>query len=255
LVSNFEVLRTRVQVANLKPTILRLRTVLAISKSTLAQLLGSLGSEPVEVDGRIRTDLETWALLPDLQARAQAERLELKNLDRNLRMARIGEGLAAWSNLPNLALTGAWTYYDTQDQNFPPRVSYLKHSWEIAVGVSWPFWDNLAAIPKAQGAAAKGREIELARATLEDGIRLEVEAAYLTLHAALEAFQAQKQAVELARESFKMSETQYRAGQATNLDVLDARVALNQSELSLLQAGYEYLLANVKLHQAIGDRF
>ncbi|MEW6517263.1 MAG: TolC family protein [candidate division FCPU426 bacterium] len=255
LASNFEVLRSQVQVANLKPSVLRMRTALALSKNALAMLTGLPLGSPLEVDDRLEVAAESWATLPELLARAQERRLELKNLERSQRLAGIGVRLAATGNVPNVALTGTWNYYDTEDRGFPPAGENLKHSWDVSLGLSWTFWDNLSALPRALEAEAKVQEAELGRQALVDGIQQQVEAAYLTLTAAQETYQAQQQAVDLARDSYRLAEVQYANGQVTNLEVLDARVALNQAELTALETLYQYRLAGVKLHQAVGDTF
>jgi outer membrane protein len=255
LASNFEVLRSKVQVANMKPTILRLRTQVALSKNVLATLTGLPLDKPLEVDSRLKVVEAQWAPLPELQTQAYEHRLELKNLERARRMAEVGVRLASTINLPLVAVAGTWNYYDTTDRNFPPEGENFQHSWDVSLGVSWAFWDNLSAIPKSQAAQARVQETELGRQALVDGIRQQVEAAYLTLFAAQEAYLAQQQAVALAKESYQLAEIQYANGQVTNLEVLDARVAQNQAELAELDALYLYLLAGVKLHQAIGDTF
>lgn len=255
LASNFEVLRSKVQVANMKPTVLRLRTALALAKNSLAFLTGQPLTAPLEVDSRLDVAEEAWAPLADLQTQAFDRRLELKNLERARRMAGIGVRMAAASNLPMVALGGTWNYYDTEDRWFPPTAENFEHSWDLTLGVTWTFWDNLSAIPKALEAQAKVQEADLGRQALEDGVRQQVEASYLTLFAAQETYQAQQQALALAKESYRLAEIQYANGQVTNLEVLDAGVALNQAELTALETLYQYRLAGVKLHQAIGDTF
>ncbi len=251
--SNFDLLRSRVQVANLKPMVLRLRTALALARRSLALLIGLEGGSAPAVTGTLAAAAETWPALDELQASAQRQRRDLKNLDRAQRMAGIGHWLAASGNLPNLALTGGWTYFDYQDQGFPPTGAGLQHSWQVGLGLSWTFWDNLAAIPKAEEAASRVRAADLGRQALADGIRLEVEASYLTLTTAREALATQQQAVDLAQQSARLAETQYANGQVTNLEVLDAQIALNQAQLNLLQAQFDQILAGVRLHQAVGD--
>jgi len=253
--SNFEVLRAQVQLANMQPNFLKLRMALSLAKSNLATLTGLDLKQNIQLGGSLKCDEEQWASLEDLQTQALSRRLEIKNLERAKQMAEIGHTLAATSNLPNVALTGAWTYYDTADKDFPPEGSNLKHSWQIGLGFSWPFWDNLAAIPKSWGASSQVREAELGKQALEDGIRLDVESSYLSLTTAKQTLDAQSQTTALAKESYRLAENQYANGMATNLDVMDAQIALNQAEINYLQAQYDYRVAGEKLHQAIGDAF
>lgn len=253
--SNYDVLRSEVQVANIQPGLVKLRTALRLARSNLATLIGAEDGRRLRLSGSLKAEEEHWAGLDELKTTALQRRLELKNLDRTRRMAEIGHTLAVTSNLPNVAVNAAWTYYDPSDRDFPPQGGNLQHAWQVGIGVNWPFWDNLAAIPKANEAAAKVREAELGRQALEDGIRLEVESAYLAMQAAKETIDSQKKTADLARESYRLAENQYRNGMATNIDVMDAQIALNQAEINYLQAEYDYVLAGIKLHQAVGDTF
>jgi outer membrane protein len=251
--SDYDLLRSEVEVANLEPTVIKIRNAAILARRSLAAALGADMSQEIKTSGTLPIVEETWPVLEEMQRLAHAQRLELKNLERAQGMAEIGSSLALASNAPNLALTGNWTYWDTVDAQFPPDSPYLKHAWQVGVGLSWPFWDNLSAIPKMQAAAAKAREVELGRQALEDGIKIEVESAYLSLTSALQTLKAQKQNAALAAEGYRLAERRYANGVMTNLDVMDAQLALNQAESNYLQTQYECILSRIKLHRALGD--
>jgi outer membrane protein len=50
-----------------------------------------------------------------------------------------------------------------------------------------------------------------------------------------------------------MSQARYESGQATNLDVLDASLALNQARTNSIQAVHDYLISLAKLEKAVGQ--
>jgi outer membrane protein TolC len=58
--------------------------------------------------------------------------------------------------------------------------------------------------------------------------------------------------VEQGEENFKISEVRYSAGVGTNVDVIDAEVALTQAKNNYIQALYNYNTARANLDQAIG---
>lgn len=254
LASNYDLLRTEVQVANMEPAVLKLRTAVRLASRRLAALISGNQEDLPPLQGSLEVREEPWPELSGLTSQALARRLEIKNLERTRRMSEIGQTLAATGNLPNVALNAAWTHYDTRDSAFPPLAENLKHYWELSVGVQWPFWDNLAAWPKAEAAAAKTRETVLGQQSLEDGIRLEVESDYLTLTAALETVRVQAKAVDLAKTGYDIAARQYGHGLLSNIEIMDAQLALDQAQNNYLQAQYDYLIASIRLHQAVGDK-
>jgi outer membrane protein TolC len=59
----------------------------------------------------------------------------------------------------------------------------------------------------------------------------------------------------LAEQGYRLAEQQYANGLMTNLDVLDAQLALSEARNHYLQTQYDCLVAGVKLHRAVGDPF
>ncbi len=58
--------------------------------------------------------------------------------------------------------------------------------------------------------------------------------------------------VEKAEDDYRISLIRYNAGVGTNLDVLDAQVALTQAKTNYVQALYDYNTSKAKLEKAIG---
>ncbi len=73
---------------------------------------------------------------------------------------------------------------------------------------------------------------------------------------ALEAAAAQidvgRTSVASAQESLRMQQERYRLGASTIVDLLTAETALNQAEVTLVQARYNYLIARATLEALVG---
>ena len=85
-----------------------------------------------------------------------------------------------------------------------------------------------------------------------DGVRLEVQENYLSLKSAEQSITTSSSAVGLAEEDYKIKVIRYQAGVGTNLDVLDAQVALTTAKNNFLKAMYEYNNFRAKLDKAMG---
>ena len=59
-------------------------------------------------------------------------------------------------------------------------------------------------------------------------------------------------AVTKAEEDFKIAQVRYNAGVGTNLDVIDAELALAQAKTNYIQALYDYNTGKAKVEKAMG---
>jgi outer membrane protein len=98
---------------------------------------------------------------------------------------------------------------------------------------------------------------QLAQARIEhdkakDRIRLEVREAFLNLGKAEKNIDAAESALKTAREAYRHARVRYRAGEGTNIDVLDARTSLTRTEAIHSQALFDYNVALAALQRAVG---
>jgi outer membrane protein TolC len=96
------------------------------------------------------------------------------------------------------------------------------------------------------------RQADISRRNLEDGIELEVRAAFLEIEAARERLRSQEKNVEMAEEGLEIANERYLQGYATNLEVLDSQLALNTARQNQLQAIHDLNLAIAKMKKAMG---
>ena len=61
-----------------------------------------------------------------------------------------------------------------------------------------------------------------------------------------------KVAVEQSQEDYKIAQVRYSAGVGTNLDVIDAQVALTTAQTNYIQALYDYNTSKASLDKAMG---
>ncbi|MCE5287165.1 MAG: TolC family protein, partial [Pelosinus sp.] len=124
--------------------------------------------------------------------------------------------------------------------------------WTIALSVSFNVFDN--GLAKAKLSQAK-HELTIAKEQsrqLEDGITLEVSQAYLNVQEAAERIKNNQVAVNKAKRDYEMAGERYDAGIGTNLDVMDAEVAMTQAKINYVQAIYDYNNSRAQLDKAMG---
>jgi len=124
-------------------------------------------------------------------------------------------------------------------------------SWTAMLTGSWTLFD--LKIPGQIKEAQANLEAQKAtRDSVKNGIALEVRNTYFELKSAMETVASTKKAQDLAEENYKVAETRYNAGLGTNLEALDAQVALTQARIDHLAAQFDLQNAKAKINKSIG---
>lgn len=119
---------------------------------------------------------------------------------------------------------------------------------------NWNIFDSGvtgAKVKQAESSLNKARE-----QAVETGnsVELEVRQADLSMKEAEKRIGATQVAVDKAKEDLKIAQTKYYAGAGTNLDVIDAQLALVQAGTNYTEALYDYNTNQAKLQKAIGPK-
>ena len=70
--------------------------------------------------------------------------------------------------------------------------------------------------------------------------------------ASAKQFESNKAAVELAEKGCQISQTRYKMGKGTSLELANSQVSLTNAKLSLKNTIYEYLIAKTDLEKVLG---
>lgn len=125
-------------------------------------------------------------------------------------------------------------------------------SWSAGVKANWNVFDNqiTAAQVEQKKAAARRAEAELKDA-LND-VKLEVRTAYLNLKAAEENIKTMREALDKAKEDYRIEQVRYNAGVGTNLEIMDAQEKLVSAKGDYISALYSYNTSKASLDRAMG---
>ena len=133
--------------------------------------------------------------------------------------------------------------YEFRNSRLSEDLTDTVNGWFFGVTGRWDIFDGLATYGRTKQARAR---LESAKINYDDSVRqveLEVQQAYAGLQQARETIQSQQKNVEQALEALRLSQERLSAGAGTQLDVLDARVALTRARTTELQARADYNIA------------
>lgn len=253
-VSNFEVTRARVTLANAQPGLIRARNFLRTASDELARAIGYQAAE-AEAGARLpepRGDLSYAPVkqeLADALAAARARRPELRRLERLAQAGERGVRASQAGYLPTVTIGGGYEWNHAIGSN---RWADTLNGWSGGARVDWPIFDGLQTAGRVRQARAALRETRLDLAETSLAVEVEVRRAISALLEAAELAEAAQQVVGQAEESLRLADTRFEAGSAQQLDVLQARNDLTQARLNQLEANFSYITATARLHRATG---
>ena len=253
-VSNFDVLRAEVELANSKPALIRARNNLRNSIDQLRYSLGFDSRDPAELS-RVPSftgDLSVEPMTVDLAAaidQARANRPELMRLG-TLAEARDAGVQIAKSNLrPTVSLTGG---YEIQKSGLSNSFGHSLDGWTVGIQSSWAVFDGKSTRGRITQALSQKEQAELALGEATLAVEVEVRRTVSALSEATELVDAAKQVVVQAEEALRLANARYGAGTATQLELLSAQVALTQARNNQLEASYSYNVSAASVRRAMG---
>ncbi|MFI5336426.1 MAG: TolC family protein [Opitutales bacterium] len=253
-VSNFEVLRAEVSLANAQPALITSRNDYRLAIEELRQALGFVtATEPnvtktPEFIGRLEFSSLAYELRPAL-ASAREKRPDLLRLYKLQTAAEEGILTSRSTYYPTLALVGGYDWIKS-----PTTESFVNShkGWTVGLQSSWAIFDGRATAGRVAQSRSLLEQAKLAVASAELSVDVDVRRAISSLQEANELAEASKKVTEQAEESVRLANARFDAGTATQLDVLTAQNDLTTARLNQLQAYYSFNVAVANVRRAMG---
>lgn len=249
LVSRYELLRARVEKANLEPMILQAESVVRLSEKRLKSFLGLDLQESIELIEPVADT--SIANLPPMQAlvdSAIARRPESRQSDLLVDISQKAIRVARGGYYPNIDVVSAYQW-QAQSEDFDLSQNNTR-SWTAGIQISYPFFEGGRTRAEVGAARADHNKARLNDAQINDDIRLEVEAAYDRLIQAKKSLDAQVETIAQAEEGLRIATLSYEQGFGTQLEMISAQAALTQARQSLAQALFSFRQARSDLQRA-----
>lgn len=262
-------LRARVEAGNAQLALITAQNNLRNAQAALARQIQVEGLVTPVADSTLFTrlgPLDTAALMREALASAPA----VREADAAVTAARAQKGVARSAYFPALSLSASNTWIagnntinvrDTAGnivQTIPATSrpfggDYLS-GWNFSFTFSLPLFNNLNREATALSADA-GFQTSVVQAR---DARLAVSTSLTQYFAALDAAAARidvsQVSVTAAEEDLRMQSERYRLGAVTIIEVLQSQANLDQAQVDLVQARYDYLVARAQIEAIVGRR-
>ncbi len=243
-IAKSDVLRSEVELANAQQNLTKAQNAYDVSVATFNNIIGL----PLDSQNTMKDDLafvQYDMSLEDSIQMAKEKRPEIMQSQDTINAAKAGIKVADSGKLPTVSASGTQGWSGSK---FPGDNS----NWTVGLSASWDIFDAGVTNAKIKEAQANMEKVNHSDQQTRTAVELEVRQAYLSMKEAEARIETSKVAVGKANEDLKASQAKYYAGVGTNLDVIDAQVALTQAETNATQAVYDYSVNKAKLQKAIG---
>lgn len=246
LASKFDLLRARVQLANLKPQLIRSKNSLILAENRFKSLLAFPSRTEVRLQGELKYESMEIELSRAISEalKNRPEIISLKEQE-NIALARVR--LASASNKPLLS-----AIYNYQFQKPYHWKDEWGKEWDAMVVLQFPIFSGFSTKGKVLQSRSQFKEVKYNLEDKNEKIELEVREIYLNLRQEEETIISQRENVGQAEEAMRIAEKRYISGMITNLEFMDAQLAVTQAKTDYLQALANYLIAKAKLIKAMG---
>jgi len=184
--------------------------------------------------------------LPEWLAIAERQNPILAGFDAKREQAQQGIVIAESKWKPEVFAFGSYAlirHYQT----------IIEPNWIAGIGINYTLFSRTDRAKSVSAAREGLRQVESLQAEARNLIDTAVESAYRKVEQAREQFNLLDSTLSLARENLRLRERGFDEGQATSLDVNDARNALAKAETARATAAYDFVVALSQLLEAAGQ--
>ncbi len=243
--SRYDVTSAEVALGNAKLDLIRAENELKLAWTNLNNQIGYFSAPSYRIEDNL--DFKKYMVTQE-EALEQAYRTrpDLRSLAALTDAAKKALEAEEKEYYPRLIGNAGYTFDGTE---FP-----ISSGWNAGLTMKLNVFEGLLTKTRIAEARANVRSLASRIDEKKLDIYLEVQEAYLDLHAAEKSIANSELQVRQATENLELVGLRYSSGLATPLDVTDATVSYSNAKLDYINALYAYKVAEANIEKAIGRR-
>lgn len=143
-------------------------------------------------------------------------------------------------------------HYNNPNQRYMPVEDKFNESWDAGISLQWELWNWGGTSSRVKKAAFDKEILEQNKKYLTEMIATELHAAMMNYRNKSDFVTLNKEAVESAKENYRLMEVRYNQQLATSSELIDAETMLLDAEINLNNAEKDLIIAESKLKLAAG---
>ncbi|MCB5270410.1 MAG: TolC family protein [Candidatus Cloacimonetes bacterium] len=249
-VSEFDVLRARLEVAKLEPDVLAAENNYSLAMAAFKQQIGYEG-ENLELEGGFVLPAIVQMSLAEAQALGLENRTELELLDIATEIQQIKYNAERGNYLPDIALSASAALFTAADE-FAIQRDDFGTQYSVGIGFRLPIFTGFSHTNKVSYARHDLSKARLQQRDTQELISLQIKQSYQKLQHALENYAVQEQNIRMATRNLELAQIRFENQVGIQLEVFDAQIMLSSIRLQYYSAIYDVIVSERALTKAIG---
>ena len=253
LVSDFDVMRARLEVAKLEPQLMQAQNSRDLALSAFRTQIG-VNDPTIVPEGNLVLPPKLDITLDEALNQGLENRIELTMVKKGTEVADLQLKTEKAGYFPNLALQASAALYTKADE-YAIEGDDFGTNYSIGLGISFPLFNGFATKAKVNSAKSSYRQSQYQEQKYEDLIRLEITQNYQKLRHAEKNYLVQEENMKIAERSLQLAQLRYENQVGIQLEVFDAQTTLSAIQLQYFQSIYEVISATRELQKSLGMNF
>ena len=272
--ARYDVLRSRVERANIEPLAIQARNDRELAMLDLKRLLNVPVDQPLALVTKVDSASTGMLVAAAADSNAVPDRASVRSAELNAAAKRLGVSVARADFYPAISvfLQSGYQAFPGIGQGFPRSSGDLTFEacpvgsaagkvcqnggWfsdrQAGVNISMPVFDGFRVRSNLDLAQAQARLADLQLRQQREAVSIDVARARAELRRAGAVFAARQQNSQEANEAFQLATLRFSRGLSTQLEVSDAQVALLTAQSTEARATYDLFLATADLARSLG---
>lgn len=248
--SEYDVLRSEVQVKNIEPSLLDADIAVRQCQLSLNVLMGiddALDFYPTVSMEDMQKDMYGYIL----ETKSLAGNSSLRSLELQEKMARQNVAMKKLSWLPTLGLSFNVNWLSLSNGPMFKDVEFSPYS-SLGVSLSLPIFSGGTKWYQLKQAQVQRAELELQKENLVNSLNMQVDLALDNINRQVKQIDSSKEGVRQAKKAHDIMLKSFQIGAASYLELRDSELADTSAQLSYLQSIYNYLISASELDLLLG---
>ena len=272
--ARYDVLRSRVERANIEPLAIQARSDRELALLDLKRLLNVPVDQPIALVTKVDSAAAAALVAAAADSTAIPDRASVRSAELNAAAKRLGISMARADFYPAISVffQSGYQAFPGIGQGFPRSAGELTFEacpvgtaagkvcqnggWfsdrQAGLNISMPIFDGFRVKSNLDLAQAQARLADLQLRQQREAVSVDVARARAELRRAGAVFAARQQNSQEANEAFQLATLRFSRGLSTQLEVSDAQVALLTARSTEARATYDLFLASADLARSLG---
>ncbi|MEP7000446.1 MAG: TolC family protein [bacterium] len=272
--ARYDVLRSRVERANIEPLAIQAHNDLELARLELKRVLNVPVEQPIALVTKIDSAAAAGLIARIADTSSVADRASIRSAELNVASKRLGVSVARADFYPTISvfLQSGYQAFPAIGQGFPRSSGALTveacppggaagracqnggffSDRQAGLNISMPVFDGFRVRSNLDLAQAQARLAELQLRQQREAVSVDVARARAELRRSSAVFAARQQNSQEADEAFRLATLRFTRGLSTQLEVSDAQVALLTAQSTEARATFDLFLASADLARALG---